>query len=166
MKTLRGATKIVYDSLFLRFFFFHLWILNVPEMITLFPLFKLFSLIWMTRPILCLASCLSGYLFVSLLKLDPKQNSPVGSARRFPVSLPCLFMPHLLITYLIWCCFLTGLWRSRLCSTNPAFLTTRLRSLHCFMNACCWLTSAWHPHGICSFSSHQEDILFTQGFAS
>lgn len=91
--------------------------------------------------------------------MDPRQNSPVASACRFPFSFPPLFTPRLPLTdYLVL--LLTGLWRSRPRSTNPAFLTTRLRSLHCFMNACCWLMSAWHPHGICSFSSHTRRSFY------
>lgn len=67
--------------------------------------------------------------------------------------------------FCIWCCFLTGLWRSKLPLLKPCLLTTRLWSLCRFMNAWCRLRSEWYPYGN-SFIFHVScymywDELFT-----
>lgn len=136
-------------------------------MITSFPPFKLFSLIRMTWPILHLASGLSGYFVVSLLEMDPRQNSPVASARRFPFSFPSLFTPHLPVTDSVsgaafnWAVEVqTLLHKPRLLNhetSEPPLFYERM------LLADVSVASSWN---LLIFLPHQAELLFTQGFAS
>lgn len=111
-------------------------------------------------------SCLSGFfLLFHCLKMDPRRKSPVASACRIPFSFPLLCTPHFPINdFVSGAAFNWAVEVPDFRSTIPAFLTTRFWSLCCFTNACCWLTSAWHPHGISSFFSHTRRSFYPHMF--